>query len=189
MRGHPSTYRPLPLRLAYRPLHPFPPSTSRSFDSQFTPSCQSWQATNQRSPPKCPVHRLLFRLSTKYVFRLPGVKVALTTDFPVLQLPVLYVVRSSIWPIANIRPPLIGLLPTDRRLCCRYLRGMEHTGRQESDQSPQTIRNRVARALSHHRGECRAPPSGRLPSMFHYSTCSWPFVGSSYRWDNSSCLY
>jgi hypothetical protein len=77
------------------------------FDSPFTPSCQSWQAINQRLPPRLMFHHL-FRLSTKCVLQPPDVKVTLTTDFPALQLPVLYVVRSSISSPSS-PPPLIPL--------------------------------------------------------------------------------
>jgi len=95
VRGHPSTHCPPPSTLAYRLS---PSSLLRalvSFNTPFTLLCQSWQTTNQRSPPRYP-HRPLSRLSTKCVLRPPDVNAALTTDFPVLQLPVLYVVRSSL---------------------------------------------------------------------------------------------
>ena len=105
------------------------------------------------------MYRPLFRLSIKCVHHPPDVNVALTTDFPVSQLPVLYVVRFSSLPFSvhphptSDRPPT-SLLPTDRRLYRRYLRRLEHTSSQEPDQPPQAIHNWVARAMSHHRGKC-----------------------------------
>lgn len=65
------------------------------------------------------------------------VNAALTADFPVLQLPVLYVVRSSLFPIhATHSFDRLGhtALPTDRRLRRRHLCCLEHTSCQERDQ-------------------------------------------------------
>lgn len=122
--------------LAYRLPPSFLPSTPVLFDSPFTPLCQSWQVTNQRSPPR-QTYRPSCQLSTRCV-RPPTthVNAALTTDFPVLQLPILYVVRLSISP-TDIHKPLIDPphpSPTDRRLRRCHLRCVEHTSCQEPDQ-------------------------------------------------------
>lgn len=78
------------------------------FDSPFTSTCQSWQATSRKSRPRR-MYRPLFPPSTKCVHQPPDVNVALTTDFPVLQLPVLYVVGLSPLPFNVIHNPLIDL--------------------------------------------------------------------------------
>ena len=122
--------------LAYRLPSSFLPSTPVLFDSPFTPLCQSWQVTNQRSPPR-QTYRPSCQLSTRCV-RPPTthVNAALTTDFPVLQLPILYVVRLSISP-TDIHKPLIDPphpSPTDRRLRRCHLRCVEHTSCQEPHQ-------------------------------------------------------
>ena len=76
-------------------LHLPPPSTLVLFDSPFSPTCQSWQTINQRSPPGY-THHPSCQPSTRSVVRTLDANPALTTAFPGLQLPVLYVVRPSL---------------------------------------------------------------------------------------------
>lgn len=131
VRGHPFIHRSLPLRLFTDFITSRSNPTFELFDFPSTSTCQSWQATSRKSPPRR-MYRPLFRLSIKCVYRPPDVNVTLTTDFTVPQLPVLYVVRFSLLPFSVIPTRLIGLphpspnrssfIPSSSSLCGTYQR-------------------------------------------------------------------